>query len=277
MRNRTAGAIGVIAFFFSTALLAQAQPSRPGFAPQSPAVDEAGHREWVWQGGDSLSYAGSGHVRYQPGGTPRIIVTGDPAEVENVEVVGGLIRRNDSHGFNFNFNFGRRVQGLDILVRGVTLDRFSVAGSAMLDLGQLNRDTLDLRVFGSGTINAQGGEVKNLRLEVDGSGGAGLDHLNIETADVKATGSGKISLGDVAGAASLHVTGSGSVSLGRVQTVNATLTGSGVVRLTSAPSQANYKIMGSGQVLLVEPDGKVSILGRMDRLRGRDRDHGNRN
>ena len=237
------------------------------FTGQTPVVTQPGHREWIWQGGDSLMYGGSGHVRYQPEGSPRIIITGDPGEVDNIEVDGGVIRRHDPRGFNFNFGRGR--SDVDILVRGVTLNRFSMAGSASLDLGQLHRDALDLRIYGSGTINGQG-EVKSLRLEVDGSGRANLDQLSIEKADINATGSGAISLGAVT-SADLRVTGSGTVTLGRVESVDARLTGSGLVRLKSTPSHANYKVTGSGQVVLVEPGGKVSVLGRMNLPRDRDR------
>jgi len=270
MRKRLAGALGAIGFFLGFATLVQAQPGRTngnsGFTAQAPVVTQPGHREWTWQGDHSLSYAGSGHVRYQPEGTPRIIVTGDPAEVENIEVDGGTIRRNDSRGFNF----GRGGSDLDILVRGVTLDRFNLAGSATLDLGQLHRDSLDLRIYGSGTVNAQG-EVKNLRVEVDGSGRANLDQFSAAEADINATGSGNIVLQTVTRTVKLRVTGSGTVTMGGAEDVGAKLTGSGTVRLTSPPSHADYKILGSGKVVLIGPDGKVSLLARMNRDRDRDR------
>jgi len=129
MRFRTAAALSAISVFLVLAPAAQAQPDwLSGFKAQAPAVNQSGHREWVWQGKDSLRYGGFGHVRYEPGGTPRIIVTGDPEEVANIEVSGGVIRRRDTPGFNFNFR--RNDPKLEVLVQGVTLNNFDLAEAA---------------------------------------------------------------------------------------------------------------------------------------------------
>jgi hypothetical protein len=280
MRFGMTGAAGALSVFLALAMAptVQAQPwanGRDHFAPQAPAVEQSGRREWTWQGGNALSYGGPGRLRYEPGGTPRIIVTGDPAIVDTIEVDGGDIRRRNTSGF---FNFSPRDAKVDILVRGVTLDKFTLSGSATMDLGQLQRDTLDLQVNGSGTLNALG-QAKRLNLQVNGSGSARLGQLNAgqasiavngsgniamgaisEGGNLRVTGSGRADLGDIGKPMDITITGSGDANLGRVDTIDARLTGSGSVRLASMPRSATYHITGSGRVRAVGPDGKVVEL-----------------
>jgi len=297
MRHETGRALSVICISvmlaFTPAALAQSRlgSNNANFTAQPPAVDQSGHREWAWQGSESLSYGGAGHVRYEPGGEPRIIVTGDPAEVANIEVDGGVIRSRNA-GI-FNFNFARGASNLEILVRGVTLDRFDLAGSATMDLGRLERDKLALAIHGSGTVNAQG-QAKTLTLQVDGSGRANLDQLSAGEVNIVGNGSGKIALGtiseamkarmsgsgklvagDIAKSADLVVTGSGTVILGNVDTLSAKLTGSATVRLASHPRQTDYHILGSAKIVMVGPDGKITELARMLRPE-RNRNRGSR-
>jgi len=285
MRFRTAAALSAISVLLvlAAASAAQAQSNWfSGFTAQAPAVDQSGRREWVWQGKDSLRYGGSGHLRYEPGGAPRIIVTGDPDEVANIEVDGGTIRRRETPGFSF-----RRDPKLEILVQGVTLNNFDLAGSGSMDLGRLQRDALDLKVHGSGTLNAQG-QAKHLTLQVDGSGHANLDQMSAgsaaitvtgsgsiataaisESANIHITGSGKARVGDVGKKADIRITGSGDAILGRVDDVSAKVTGSGTARLSSQPQRSDYSIMGSGKVLLVGADGKTTELAGKDLERAR--------
>jgi hypothetical protein len=294
MRYRNLSALSAIsiALFLAFVPVAHAQSRHSGndadFVAQPPVVDQSGHREWDWHGGDSLSYTGAGHVRYEPGGARRIIVTGDPDEVANIEVDGGIIREQDNRR-DFSFNSARDNRKLEILVQGVTLDHFDLVGSATMDLGRLQRDSLGLRIHGSGKINAAG-QARNLSLEVDGSGKANLDQLSVGEADITGTGSGQISMGAISGVAKIRqtgsgrvtagdvgknadltATGSGSITLGRVESISAMLEGSGTVRLVSHPQQSDYHIAGSAKVVMVAPDGTVTELARMRRP-GRDHD-----
>jgi hypothetical protein len=293
MRFRTTDVLGAISVFLVVAACpaALAQSDRANgsssFTAQIPAVDQPGHREWTWTGTDALNYGGSGHVRYEPGGAPRIIVTGDPDEVANIEVDGGVIRRRETPGLNFSHGNVK----LEILVQGVNLDRFTMAGSGSMELGRLQRDTLSLRVEGSGALDVQG-QAAHLDLKLDGSGRADLGQLSagdakiaingsgaITTAAIsgdvglRIAGSGKAMVGDVGKTADIAIAGSGLASLGRVETVTTKITGSGTVQLGSQPQQGTYNVLGSGKVVLIGPDGKVTELARM-RHGGRDGDRG---
>ena len=56
-----------------------------------PLIDLATHKEWRWDGGDSLALDGSVDIRYQAGGPPRVTVTGDPDLLSHVRVSKGRI------------------------------------------------------------------------------------------------------------------------------------------------------------------------------------------
>jgi hypothetical protein len=260
--NCTTGALSVL-LILAMASVARAQPDfwngRDRFVPQTPAVEQSGRREWTWQGGNALSYGGPGRLRYEPGGSPRIIVTGDPAIVETIEVSGGEIRRRNTSGLP---DSSERSPQVEILVRGVTLDRFKLSGSASTELGRLQRDRLDLQVDGSGSVSGQG-QAKRLNVQVDGSGQANLRQLNAGEAHITITGSGTTDIGNVDRNVNVVLTGSGDANLGKVDTITAKLTGSGDVRLASQPRKGSYDIRGSGRVVMIGPDGKPSDLGRM--------------
>jgi hypothetical protein len=273
------GAAGALSVFLVLAWtpIAQAQlDGRSRFTPQAPAVEQPGRREWTWQGGNALAYGGPDRLRYEPGGSPRIIVTGDPAIVETIEVSGGEIRRRNTQGFS---NFVQPNPQVEILVRGVTLDHFRLSGSGSTELGRMQRDRLDLQVNGSGSVSAQG-RARRLNVQVDGSGRANLGQLSAGEADITIAGSGSADIGDVdrdlsivitgsgqanacnAGKLNVVLTGSGGANLNKVDTVTARLAGSGGVRLGSHPRKANYDIRGSGLVVMVGPDGKRTELAR---------------
>ena len=278
MRLETTFGLYALSFFLVIAGPAAAQAGLGSgasrAAPQTPVVDQAGRREWVWEGRDSLTVAVPGSARYEPGGTPRIIVTGDPDAVANIEVDGGVIRQRDW------FIPHEKNQNLSILVQGVAINRFDVTGSAIMDLGHLQREQLALRISGSGMINAQG-RARSLSLDISGSGQANLDQLSANDANITVSGSGIAKAGDidhvivsingsgsadvgtVANGAVIRVAGSGKVSLGPTQTVDANVAGSGTVTLKSLPGHSNYNISGSGNVLLVASDGRTTELARM--------------
>jgi hypothetical protein len=283
MRFARPGALCAFSFLLvvgvSELAIAQSDHASSSFAAQAPVVDQSGRREWVWEGGDSLTVAGSGSVRYEAGGTPRIIVTGDPEAVANVEVDGGFVRKRDG-----SLPQEKKVN-LNILVQGAALNRFDLLGSATMDLGRLQRDQLALTINGSGVINLQGQAAK-FSLQVNGSGQANLDQLSSNDAnitingsghakagniaghaDIRTTGSGSAIVGAVANGADVRVTGSGKTTLGPAETIDVNVVGSGTVELSSMPIHPIYHVVGSGKVRLVGSDGKTTELARMQPVR----------
>jgi hypothetical protein len=226
------------------------------FSARAPNVNQTGRREWVWEGRETLTIQGPLKLRYEAGGTPRIVVTGDPAAVEAIEVDGGVVRKRD--------NFNLRDQQLDILIRGVQLERVVLIGSVMLDLARLQKERFALCIQGSGSVDAFG-QVRNLDIAVEGSGQANLDRLAIEEAEIVVNGSGSAYLGAVSRRANIRVNGSGNATVGPAENVNVNVTGTGSARLKSRPRYSNFQVTGRGGVLLVEPDGKITELARARR------------
>jgi hypothetical protein len=103
-----------------------------------------------------------------------------------------------------------------------------VDGSADVTLSGLSAKTFELRVNGSGGVQARG-RVDELELEVDGSADADLGELSTQSANVRIDGSGDTEL-RVARSLELVVEGSGNVTYRGRPSVSSRLEGSGDVR-----------------------------------------------
>lgn len=244
------------------------------FIPQAPLVDQAGRREWAWEGRDSLTIEGAGAVRYESDGDPRIVITGDPEAVANIEVAGSVIRERKELPWRLT------SRKLNILVQGIILNHITCVGSATIDLGSLQKDRLALVIDGSGAISARG-RSQRLEVTINGSGRANLGNFSAVNAvivvngsgsaiagnadgaaNIEVNGSGTAAIDAVTGGARIKVSGSGTASLDSAQSVDADLSGPGYIRLHSLPGRASYHVSGSGAVLLVAPNGKVTELAR---------------
>lgn len=114
-----------------------------------------------------------------------------------------------------------RIDRLDVRVNGSgsvnasALDTGSVAaavnGSGGLDLGQLRGDELNAEVRGSGSLRASG-KVRAAHVKVYGSGSADLAALHIDSADLQSRGSGGITAA-VAQTLAAEATGSGRITV----------------------------------------------------------------
>jgi hypothetical protein len=103
-----------------------------------------------------------------------------------------------------------------------------VEGAADVMLSGLSAKAFELRLDGSGDIEARG-RVDDLELEVDGSADSNLAGLSTQTAQVRIDGSGDTEL-RVARSLDLVVEGSGNVLYHGRPTISSRLEGSGDVR-----------------------------------------------
>jgi len=193
------------------------------FAGIQPLIDMATHKEWKWDGGDSLALEAPVNVVYRQGGQPRITVTGDAVQLEHVKVGGGRIVSDNAPA-------ARKDQPrLTAVVGGMALRKFSVNGGENLDLGKIDQDELELHLNGHGSITGTG-RVGRLDLTIAGSGKAALGGLSVGDANVAIYGSGN---GIIAphGTLSLFVTGSGKIAL------------------ASKPAKIEQNVLGSGGVV----------------------------
>ena len=193
------------------------------FAGIQPLIDMATHKEWKWDGGDSLALEAPVNVVYRQGGQPRITVTGDAGQLEHVKVGGGRIVSDNPPA-------ARKDQPrLTAVVGGMSLRKFSVNGGENLDLGKIDQEELEIHLNGHGSITGTG-RVNRLDLTIAGSGKAALGGLSVGDANVAIYGSGK---GIIAphGTLSLFVTGSGKIAL------------------ASKPAKIEQNVLGSGGIV----------------------------
>lgn len=226
--SRTLAIIAAVSLFLCFGLFALARTiggdaifhDSRNFAGIKPLIDMATHKEWKWDGGDSLALEAPINVVYRQDAPPGVTVTGDAGQLEHVKVGDGRIvsdaRKSDA-------------PRLTAVIGGVPLRKFSVNGGEKLDLGKIDQDELELHLNGHGSITGSG-HVNKLDLTIAGSGKAALEKLSVGDADVRVFGSGK---GVIAphGKLSLFVTGSGQIAL------------------ASKPAQIEQNVLGSGGIV----------------------------
>lgn len=194
------------------------------FTPRDPVVSQPGHREWAWDGKDSLGIEAPVTVNYSPAGTPRIVITGPEELLAHVRVGQGRIRVDQDFHTTGN-------DRLVATVTGVTVHNIALAGSGRATLDDLNLDDLRLAVMGSGQVKASG-RADQIELNVAGSGNADLARLRVLRANI-------------------HIAGSGNVDLSPRDQANLVVAGSGNVRMASRPPKLSQMVTGSGGVRFV--------------------------
>jgi hypothetical protein len=105
----------------------------------------------------------------------------------------------------------------------------AVHGYKDIDLGHVERESLNVTIANSGSLTAEG-KVDRLTVNVMGSGHANLGKLAARTATVM-------------------VMGSGSATVAPSEKLTANIMGSGDVHLASRPANIQRSIMGSGRVI----------------------------
>src|ERR1700754_1662760 len=92
-----------------------------------PLIDLATHKEWRWDGGDTLAVDAPMKLRYQPGGQPHVSVTGPADLLAHVRVGGGRI------GADSTAVKASRGQ-LEAVVSGIAIRKFVVNNGETLHL-----------------------------------------------------------------------------------------------------------------------------------------------
>lgn len=191
------------------------------FVPQKPTLEQPGHREWAWDGNDSLSAEGPVLLHYSPAGAPRVVATGPEDLVSHIQFGQGRIRVDDG--------WPRSGRGqVEVTVTGVTVHNVALAGSGRAELNGLKLDDLRLSVAGSGAVKADG-RAAHVNLSIAGSGNADLGRIEVRDANI-------------------NIAGSGDVTITPRDTANVAITGSGNVRMAARPASLHQTTLGSGHV-----------------------------
>jgi hypothetical protein len=195
------------------------------FAGEKPAVQTAGRLEWAWDGGYRVGIALPATVHYQAGGSPRVIVRGPADLLKRVRYDHGDLGLERTL---FDWNSGD--EKLDVTLTGMTLRQVGMAGRVDLEMGEIHQDRIGFAIVGRGSVEASG-SADDLSLKIAGSGDYKLGKLAAKSLEVKITGSGQVDAGAadhakvaITGSGDVHfaaampkdistsITGSGTVS-----------------------------------------------------------------
>ncbi len=195
--------------------------SRPS-AGRMPLVDPDAivTRDFRWGGGDRADICVPGTVYYTPGPAWRVTVTGPEASVDSLRIVDGQIYFDRGSMYS-------DPSSLEVRITGPSLTSFGLRGNGTLILEGLAQESLEIDLFGSGSVRGEGTAVK-LTLRIFGSGDADLAKLN--TVDVTTT-----------------LFGSGNADVAPNGDVEVLTFGSGDVRLHTRPKHVSTKAFGSGR------------------------------
>ncbi|MBW8709438.1 MAG: DUF2807 domain-containing protein [Alphaproteobacteria bacterium] len=209
-------------------------------------------------------------VHYSEQGAPRVVITGPDEMLRRVRFGDGdIVMDNDG---DFFWDHAWNHERLDITVTGVALNAFQVSGSARMQLGKLQRDSLainvsgsgaveldavvkgeaDLQVSGSGHISFAGLQAKNLKARISGSGG--IDGKGrADTLDLNMSGSGRFA--DIASStANVIMSGSGRAVIAPRDEAHVRISGSATVRMPASPPKLDVNVSGSGHVITATAD-----------------------
>ncbi len=173
-----------------------------------------------WPGGDTLGVSvGSAKVRYTQGPNAGLVVTGRKATVDNVVIVNGDVRLA-----RWMMNSGDVV----LVLTAPDVRRFKLSGSNSLRVDRYDQDSLEVSVSGSGDADLNG-KARRVELKISGSGE--IDAADLAVADAR-----------------IRISGSGETKIGPTQSADVTISGSGEVELTRSPARLNSKVSGSGSI-----------------------------
>lgn len=193
----------------------------------------------------AIDVGGPLEVNVRVGVAPSLEVDADSnlLPLIRTEVVGGVLRM-------WVQGSARSNNSMRVTYTVPSLSYVSASGSSRLTISELNGAPLDFSKSGSGAVNLSG-RVSRLDVRLSGSGHLNAAALKTGDANINMSGSSRTTLGQVQGnSLTASVSGSGSLQAGgNVASVNARASGSGGLNLTAlASEQADLIASGSGDI-----------------------------
>ena len=177
-------------------------------------------RRLAWGGGDSIEIAVPASITLRMGQGSDIVVRGPAGAISHVDVHGKRLTL-DCHWPS--------ARDIEIVLPGKAFRHIGLSGSTRLVMEGLDQPELDLRISGSGTVQAKG-IVDRVSLKVSGSGDGRLAGLAMKSLTLK-------------------ISGSGDVEAGPTEEADVSISGSGTLRLLTRPARLKTHIAGSGRIL----------------------------
>lgn len=178
---------------------------------------------------DAIALSGSINVEVRQTGKEAVTVQADANLLPLIETVveAGIAGRT----LHIRVKRGEslRPRGeMKVLVEVIKLRALSIAGSGDARLRGLDTDALEIRIAGSGDVNAQGA-ARRLKLTIAGSGDAALADLAADDVTVSIVGSGDAQV-TAHKSLTASVAGSGDVQYsGRATAIRSSVAGSGSI------------------------------------------------
>ena len=185
----------------------------------------SGERRLAWTGGDAIDIALPARVHLRGGDGNELLLRGAPDVISHVELRGNRLLLDCRSGAS---------PSIEVTLPGKAFRRISIAGSAKLDMENVDQPELAINISGSGSVRGQG-SVDRLSIKVSGSGDAKLADLAMKQLTLK-------------------ISGSGNVEAGPKDEADISISGSGNIRLLAQPPQLRTHISGSGRITVASLD-----------------------
>jgi Putative auto-transporter adhesin, head GIN domain len=175
-------------------------------------------RRLPWTGGDKLDVTTPVPLRVVARDGGDVVLRGTPAAVAHLQLRGGRL-----------FSCGRLEGPVEVELPARALRHVHISGTGNVTLEKLDQRELELRISGSGQIEAHG-RVERVAAHISGSGDVRLGDLAMKRLTTK-------------------ISGSGNVEAGPKDEADITLSGAGRVNLLTRPANLHSKISGSGRII----------------------------
>ena len=175
-------------------------------------------RRLPWTGGDRIEVTTPVPLRLTASASSDVVLRGTPASVAHLQLRGGRL-----------LSCGRLDGPVEVALPARALRNVRISGAGNVTLEKLDQRELELRISGSGEIEAHG---------------------SVERVSAHISGSGDVRLGDVAmKRLTAKISGSGSIEAGPKDEADVTLSGAGKVKLLTRPASLHSKVSGSGRIV----------------------------
>jgi len=192
----------------------------------------------------SVGFAISGELYLTQGSPVKVVVEGDPADLEKLitEVANGVLK------IKFKPKVNRTKSTVKVWVTAPEINGVAVAGSGKVVAdGKISADNFSLAVSGSGKINFANLEADKLDIAISGSGDI-IMAGSADKTDIAISGSGDIEAeGFEIDYCEIAISGSGSCKVNVTEDLDAAISGSGKVYYKGRP-KVDAHTSGSGKI-----------------------------
>jgi len=195
-------------------------------------------------GFDRVDVAGTGTLVITQGDTEHLTISAEDNVLPRLtsEVVGGRLELHPQSGIQLN-----TTQPIRYELAVKQLKEVRLAGSGDVQAGGLDSDQLDIAVAGSGSTSIAGLTAKAVTVTISGSGTATISGQATQE-NVTISGSGRYRANDLKSrTATIQINGSGDCEVSVADSLTVTIAGSGNVTYVGSPT-VNQTILGSGRV-----------------------------